>query len=685
MQGWLGIRLICALLQLQIAGCFSGDQEYFKIRSQKKSASNGKPMMIYQKVQSINKGLDLSSTEMPRSTIKMPPLSKYTDQSRPHPAMIVKSVLPRVSNERSIHFVTNNDHQLEIEKLPIPEDDLISVAIQMDVKKLNITLLRIFREGIAAALGLLPQQVHINHLNDKTNCIEFYISSVNERSATLDPIPSDEVMQSLNVNMLHQSLSEFGITQVTPEKKIVHGEHGRDGIWNKEGVYAVVIFLTAFVIVITCLMEKENIVEEKNEIRDIRLKRIKFLYRLKEKLHFQINQDKQQHQSINLSSIPVQQSQPEVKIANSMVQPGSLSGTVSVNIDPQGRPAPEIKPCVSSGPSPFKMKSACLQERRGSNVSLTLDMSTLGNVESLSIAPTPREKIFLEYLQTASRVLTRLQLSECVANAQSLQAEFMEIPMNFVNPKELNIPCHGAKNRYKTILPNPHSRVCLIPKSEDEPVSNTYINANYIRGYGGQQRAYIATQGPMINTVNDFWRMVWQEDCPVIVMITKLKEKNEKCVLYWPEKRGIYGKVEVLVNSVTECEHYVIRDLTLKHEGKCQNIKHYWYKSWPDHKTPDSAQPLLQLMLKVEETRQKSPGRGPVVVHCSAGIGRTGCFIAITIGCHQLKNEGVVDILSIVCQLRMDRGGMIQTSEQYGFVHHALSLYGSTISADTRQ
>ncbi|XP_078424036.1 receptor-type tyrosine-protein phosphatase R [Cetorhinus maximus] len=601
---------------------------------------------------------------MQRSTINMPSFSEYTDRSRPHPAMIVKSTLPRVSNERSIHFVTNNDQQFEIEKLPVPEDDLISVAMQMEVKKLNITLLRIFREGIAAALGLLPQQVHINHLNGKKNCIEFYISSMNNKNGMLDPIPSNEVMQSLNVNMLHQSLSEFGITQVTTEKKLLHGEHGRDGIWNKEGVYAVVIFLTAFVIVITCLM---------------------FLYRLKEKLHFQINQDKQQHQSIDLSSIPVQQPQPEVKIANSVVQPGSVPGTVSVNIDPQGQPVPEIKPCVSSGPSPFKMKPACLQERRGSNVSLTLDMSTLGNVESFIIAPTPREKIFLEYLRTASRVLTRLQLKEYVASAQSLQAEFMEIPMNFVNPKELNVPCHGAKNRYKTILPNPHSRVCLIPKSQDEPVSNTYINANYIRGYGGQQRAYIATQGPMINTVNDFWRMVWQEDCPVIVMITKLKEKNEKCVLYWPEKRGIYGKVEVLVNSVTECEHYIIRDLTLKHEGKSQNIKHYWYKSWPDHKTPDSAQPLLQLMLKVEETRKKSPGRGPVVVHCSAGIGRTGCFIAITIGCQQLKNKGVVDILNIVCQLRIDRGGMIQTSEQYGFVHHALSLYESTISADASQ
>ncbi|XP_067906523.1 receptor-type tyrosine-protein phosphatase R-like [Heterodontus francisci] len=664
MQGRLDVLVVCALLRFQTAGCFSGDQEHFKTKSQRKSVSSGKPVVTYHQGQSIDEGLDLSGIEMPRSTIKMPSFRKYMDRIRPHPAMIVKSTFPKVSNEQSIHFVANNDQRLEIEKLPVPEDDMISVAVQMDVRKLNVTLLRIFREGIAAALGLLPQQVHINHLNGKKNCIEFYISSMNDKSGMLDPMPSEEVMQSLNVNMLHQSLSEFGITQVTPEKKVMHGEHGRDEIWNKEGVYAVVIFLTAFVIVITCLM---------------------FLYRLKEKLQFQINQDKQQHQCISLASMPVQQPQPEVKIANSMVQPESVPGTVSVNIDPQGRPVPEIKPCVSSGPSPFKVKSACLQERRGSNVSLTLDMSTLGNVESFSIAPTPREKIFLEYLRTASRVLTRLQLKEYVASAQSLQAEFMEIPMNFVNPKELNIPCHGAKNRYKTILPNPHSRVCLIPKSQDEPVSSTYINANYIRGYGGQQRAYIATQGPMINTVNDFWWMVWQEDCPVIVMITKLKEKNEKCVLYWPEKRGIYGNVEVLVNSVTECEHYIIRDLTLKREGKSQNIKHYWYKSWPDHKTPDSAQPLLQLMLKVEETRQKSPGRGPIVVHCSAGIGRTGCFIAISIGCHQLKIEGVVNILSIVCQLRVDRGGMIQTSEQYGFVHHALSLYESAISADTSQ
>ncbi|XP_072915767.1 receptor-type tyrosine-protein phosphatase R isoform X1 [Hemitrygon akajei] len=663
MQGRQRILVVCLLLRFHTAGCFSGDHENFEIRGQKMPFSNGKPTFIYHRLQHIDKAADLSNMEMQKSRINEPLFHKYIERSRPPPAMIVKSTFPRVSNDRSSHFVTNDDQWSGIENLPIPEDDLISVAMEMDVKKMNVTLLRIFREGIAAALGLLPQQVHINHLNVKKNCIEFYISPMNRKSGTLDPIPSEEVIQLLNVNMMHQSLSKFGITQVTPEKNALHGDHGRDGLWNKEGIYTVVIFLTAFVIIITCLM---------------------FLYRLKEKLQFQINQDKQ-HQHINLASLPAQQPQPEVKVANSMVQPGPISGTVSVNIDPQGQSAPEIKPCVASGPSPFKMKPACLQERRGSNVSLTLDMSTLGNVESFSSAPTPREKIFLEYLQTASRVLTRMQLKEIVASAQSFQAEFMEIPMNFVNPKELSIPYNGTKNRYKTILPNPHSRVCLIPKSEDEPVSSTYINANYIRGYGGQQKAYIATQGPMINTVNDFWRMVWQEDCPVIVMITKLKEKNEKCVLYWPEKRGIYGKIEVLVNSITECEHYVIRDLTLKHEGKSQNITHYWYKSWPDHKTPDSAQPLLQLMLKVEETKQKSRGQGPIVVHCSAGIGRTGCFIAITIGCHQLRNEGVVDILSIVCQLRVDRGGMIQTSEQYGFVHHALSLYDNEVSPDASQ
>uniref|UniRef100_A0A3P8UAP8 protein-tyrosine-phosphatase n=1 Tax=Amphiprion percula TaxID=161767 RepID=A0A3P8UAP8_AMPPE len=326
--------------------------------------------------------------------------------------------------------------------------------------------------------------------------------------------------------------------------------------------------------------------------------------------------------------------------------------------------------------------------RRGSNVSLVLDMSALGAVEPLSIAMvTPREAAAREYLLSAGRPLTRLQLRDVVQNTHKLHAEFAEIPMNFIDPKELDVPNHGTKNRYKTILPNPHSRVILKSKSCNDLLSS-YINANYIRGYLGNHKAFIATQGPMVNTVNDFWQMAWQEEAPVIVMITKLKEKNEKCVLYWPEKRGIYGRVEVLVNSVRECEHFTSRSLTLKCGNQTRELQHYWYTSWPDHKTPDSALPLLQLMADVETARGPGgpggPG-GPVIVHCSAGIGRTGCFIATTIGCRQLQLEGVVDVLSITCQLRADRGGMIQTGEQYEFVHHALSLYESRLSAETGQ
>ncbi|XP_004700506.1 receptor-type tyrosine-protein phosphatase R isoform X2 [Echinops telfairi] len=533
----------------------------------------------------------------------------------------------------------------------------------MDVSKLNITLLRTFRQGVAAALGLLPQQVHINRLLEKKNSIEIFVSPVSRKTGISDILPSEEVLRSLNTNVLHQSLSQFGITEISPEKNVLQGQHEADKIWSTEGFYAVVIFLSIFVIIVTCLM---------------------ILYRLKEKWQLSLRQDKEKNQEIHLSPIVLQPTQSEAKAVNSMVQPELTPKVLNVVVDPQGRCTPEVRAATAAGPSPFKMKPIGLQERRGSNVSLTLDMSSLGNVDPLVAVPTPREKAAMEYLQSASRILTRSQLRDVMASSRLLQSEFMEIPMNFVDPKEIDIPRHGTKNRYKTILPNPLSRVCLRPKTLTDTLS-TYINANYIRGYNGEEKAFIATQGPMINTVNDFWQMVWQEDSPVIVMITKLKEKNEKCVLYWPEKRGIYGKVEVLVLSVKECDHYTVRNLVLKHGSHTQHVKHYWYTSWPDHKTPDSAQPLLQLMLDVEEAGLASLGRGPVVVHCSAGIGRTGCFIATSIGCQQLKEEGVVDPLSIVCQLRVDRGGMVQTSEQYEFVHHALGLYESRLPADTVQ
>ncbi|XP_072528845.1 receptor-type tyrosine-protein phosphatase R isoform X2 [Salminus brasiliensis] len=708
MNGRNGICvLLFFLLRFTTAEIFSGDDERYRPRQDRHMVPVS-PVYRHMDSQGVEHNAVLHAQSHGRKAKLMP-------------STLLESRFRQVLQDHlGVSFLARTDHEVHVENTPVSARHIITIALQVDVRRLNVTLLRSFREGVATALEISPRQVHISRLNEQKNGIELYVSS--DRMGVSEPVSSEEVIRSLNINTLHHNLRPFGITDVSSEKNVLQGQHERDNLWSKEGFYAVVIFLTIFIIIITCLMADDitllpRLVEElKGVIIPLSCEPIKVLYRLKEKVEYSDRQLKGPSvlgQDVHLAPVAVHGAQPPLSQTSSMVQAAPApkpacttitpatpvttpshnpstpythaSTAVSVPHSPPYPVVPDIKPCLCTSPSPFKMKPAGLQERRGSNVSLVLDMSALGSVEPLNCGvATPRERAAQEYLQSAGRALSRQHLRDVTFNTQALQAEFAEIPMNFVDPKDLDIPSHGTKNRYKTILPNPHSRVLLKSKNTCDPLSS-YINANYIRGYLGDEKAYIATQGPMINTVNDFWQMAWQEDSPVIVMITKLKEKNEKCVLYWPEKRGIYGKVEVLINSTRDCEHYTVRTLTLKQGGQSRKVHHYWYTSWPDHKTPDSAGPLLQLMTDVEETRETSGSCGPVIVHCSAGIGRTGCFIATTIGCHQLRLEGVVDVLSIVCQLRADRGGMIQTGEQYEFVHHALSLYESRLSADAGQ
>ncbi|XP_074833589.1 tyrosine-protein phosphatase non-receptor type 7 [Carettochelys insculpta] len=357
-----------------------------------------------------------------------------------------------------------------------------------------------------------------------------------------------------------------------------------------------------------------------------------------------------------------------------MVQDCSAcSGVPSTSLPGQAAQGAMDKP---GAPGPSAKKHVRLQERRGSAVSLVLDMSSLASVEPLHSVCTPRD-VALRYLQTSSRVLTCAELQQRASSLEQLQEEFSKIPSNIVIPEELDIPGRAFKDRYKTILPNPHSRIHLQRAGSQE--DEGYINANYIRGYGGCPREYIATQGPMLNTVVDFWQMVWQEGSPLIVMITKLKEGKEKCVHYWPEREATYGPFTIRLQGLSECAEYTVRELTIQCEGDCRPVKHVCFPSWPDQQAPESAKPLLRLVAEVDQILQAAGSTGPVVVHCSAGIGRTGCFIATRIGCQQLKAKGEVDILGIVCQLRLDRGGMIQTSEQYQFLHHTLAVYASQL------
>uniref|UniRef100_A0A3P9NCH8 protein-tyrosine-phosphatase n=1 Tax=Poecilia reticulata TaxID=8081 RepID=A0A3P9NCH8_POERE len=277
-----------------------------------------------------------------------------------------------------------------------------------------------------------------------------------------------------------------------------------------------------------------------------------------------------------------------------------------------------------------------------------LDVSNLG-AESVCSVTTPKE-VWLQLLHTSSRALAHALTSKTFC------FHLQKIPPNFVSAAELDAPGHMMKDRYKTILPNPETRV-ILKSLEEEPGPDRYINANYVRGYRGAARAFIATQGPMLHTVGDFWDMVWQERSSIIVMVTKLKENNE--VRRFDEERQDEIQRD---QDEGQTNGFIITDLQVQLNSERRPVRHYWFSSWPDHHIPECIASLLKLVEEVE-TQRKSlqpitdavPGNGPIIVHCSAGIGRTGCFIASSICCQQLRETGHVDILETVCQLRLDR------------------------------
>nr|XP_029487089.1 receptor-type tyrosine-protein phosphatase kappa isoform X5 [Oncorhynchus nerka] len=252
-----------------------------------------------------------------------------------------------------------------------------------------------------------------------------------------------------------------------------------------------------------------------------------------------------------------------------------------------------------------------------------------------------------------------------------------------------------TKNRYGNIIAYDHSRVILQPM-EDDP-SSDYINANYIDVSGaassigervrhdrpsliwlyrdGYQRPshYIATQGPVHETVYDFWRMVWQEQSACIVMVTNLVEVGRvKCYKYWPDDAEVYGDFKVTFVEVEPLAEYVVRTFTLERRGfnELREVKQFHFTGWPDHGVPYHATGLLSFIRRVKISNP--PSAGPIVVHCSAGAGRTGCYIVIDIMLDMAEREGVVDIYNCVKALRSRRINMVQTEEQYIFIHDAI-------------
>ncbi|XP_053165227.1 receptor-type tyrosine-protein phosphatase epsilon isoform X7 [Hemicordylus capensis] len=240
------------------------------------------------------------------------------------------------------------------------------------------------------------------------------------------------------------------------------------------------------------------------------------------------------------------------------------------------------------------------------------------------------------------------------------------------NMRTGNLPANMKKARVIQIIPYDFNRVILSMKRGQEYTD--YINASFIDGYR-QKDYFIATQGPLPHTVEDFWRMVWEWKCHTIVMLTEVLEREqEKCFQYWPSEGCVtYGEITIEIKSDSLVEAISIRDFLITHNQEKQGrlVRQFHFHGWPEIGIPAEGKGMIDLIAAVQKQQQQT-GNHPITVHCSAGAGRTGTFIALSNILERVKAEGLLDVFQAVKSLRLQRPHMVQTLEQYEFCYRVV-------------
>ncbi|XP_045516284.1 tyrosine-protein phosphatase Lar isoform X3 [Pieris brassicae] len=272
--------------------------------------------------------------------------------------------------------------------------------------------------------------------------------------------------------------------------------------------------------------------------------------------------------------------------------------------------------------------------------------------------------------------IQKLMRIDSIENITGMELEFKKLANMKADSSRFvsaSLPCNKHKNRLVHILPYESTRVCLTPRDGSD-----YINASFVDGYR-YRAAYIATQGPLPDTTDDFWRMLWEHNSTIIVMLTKLKEMGrEKCHQYWPSDRSVRYQCFV-VDPIAEYNmpQYILREfkVTDARDGASRTVRQFQFTDWPEQGVPKSGEGFIDFLGQVHKTKEQFGQDGPITVHCSAGVGRTGVFITLSTVLERMQYEGVVDVFQTVRTLRTQRPAMVQTEDQYEFCYRAALEY----------